>query len=79
MKDLKKSEFVHNSLFEEDQKNLIDTMSRKSYRVWLGKNEEEIKEDLNENNSKNKKYILEGKNKNLLKKGEMKILNNFIN
>ena len=79
MQELKKSEYIQSFLLEEDQKDLINIMSKKFYRIWLGKNEEEIKEDLKENNSKVKKYILDAKNKIKLKEREIKILNNFIN
>ena len=78
MKELKKSEFMQNILFEEKQKHLIETMSQKLYRVWLMKNYKEEILDLKENNLQSLKYLLEA-NKNDIDDAEKKIINNFLN
>ena len=77
MQELKKLDFMEVVLFGDKQKILIDTISKKFYRVWFDKNNKDP-EDIKEKKLKNLKYIMEANNNNVTE-AEKKILNNFIN
>jgi hypothetical protein len=87
LRELKKSEYLQNIIFEKDQIHLIETISQKLYRVSFEENKEVLKDNenfnnqlnfLRENNAQIMKYLLE-ENKKDLTEAEKKILNKFIN
>jgi len=79
MHELKKSEFIQNSLYKDKQKKLFDLMSKKSFRISFENiDNEENEEKLKDIDLEILDYVLDFKNRKNSEEHK-RVINNFIN
>lgn len=76
MDELKKSEFIRNSMFDEKQKKLFDLLCKKFYRISLD-SEEEKPEDIENINKEILNYVMN--NESEINRIDKNMINAFIN